>query len=231
MAMAEDKEVDVGMVFQIFFCKAYEHLVVLALEGRFCAILALQATASRPLQSEAYTDVRVQPPEEPLAEAAVEDGSEDFEAPRIVGQPIAMGQIEDAAIDFARRRGLTVNRHSAFLFEIPRHPKVVIPREIVNLHAHIGEFRDFSEEPREATRHHLAIFKPEVEHIAQEIHCTSLMLDAVKKVHKTPLLHSTALYGQRSQVGIAEEIHGFHNGRDNIRGEGEAVCMEKYGRG
>ena len=54
MAVPENEEVDVGVILEIGLGKEDEGLFVLALEGRFAAVFALEAAVFGPLQAETY---------------------------------------------------------------------------------------------------------------------------------------------------------------------------------
>ena len=78
----------------------------------------------------------------------------------------------------------------------------MIAREKVHLHAHVGQLGDFPEESCESFGHHIPVLIPEIEHVAQQIDSSSLVLDAVKKAYEPPFLHASVLDGKRSQMGI-----------------------------
>ena len=63
-------------------------------------------------------------------------------------------------------------------------------------------FREFAEKPCKALGHYVFVFVPEVEHVAQEIDGSSLLLDGIKKSHQPPLLHPSVWDSQRPEVGI-----------------------------
>ena len=139
----------------------------------------------------------------------MEHGAE--EAKRTVGRPetVAVCQIKHLTINF-QCGALAVDGHAAFLFKIVVHPEVVVAREEMHLHAHVGQFADFSKQARVALRDDVFIFVPEVENVAQEINGIRLMLDAVEKIDQAALLSSGVWNGQTAQVGVGEEIDIFH---------------------
>jgi hypothetical protein len=63
---------------------------------------------------------------------------------------------------------------------------------------------------RVAPRHHVLVLVPEVEHIAQQVDGTRLLLDTVEESHQPPFLHPLVSNGPRTKVGVAKEIDWFH---------------------
>ena len=72
MAVPENEKVDVGVILEIGLGKEDEGLFVLALEGRFATVFALEATVFGPLQAETYAPTRMEGGKEPLRHAIVE---------------------------------------------------------------------------------------------------------------------------------------------------------------
>ena len=106
-----------------------------------------------------------------------------------VSQPISVSQEEYLSIKF-NGLWLLVQDNAALFLQIPVCPDVVVAREVVHFHAHICQLRYFSEETGEALGNHIAVFVPEVEHIAQQVDGSGLGLDAVKEPYQPSLLHS-----------------------------------------
>ena len=112
-----------------------------------------------------------------------------------------MSQIEHLAVDVHRLR-LLVQDDATLLLQISIHPDVVVAGEVMNLHAHVGKLREFAEKPCVALRHHIFVFIPEVEHVAEQIYRRRLMLYVVEKAHQTALVHSAMVYRQRAEVCV-----------------------------
>ena len=131
---------------------------------------------------------------------------------RLVGvaQSVAVGQIEDLAIELDGLR-LLVQDDATFLCQIVIGPDVVVACEVVHLDAHVCQLGYLSKETGEAFGHHIFIFVPEVKHIAQQIDSCCLLLDRVKEAHQSSLLHASVLNGPRAKVGIGKEIDILHN--------------------
>ena len=79
--------------------------------------------------------------------------------------------------------------------QVAEGPDVVIPREVVHLDPHVRQFRQLAEKARIALGYYVLIFKPVVEHVAQQIHRCRLLLDAVKEPYQPSLLHATMVNG------------------------------------
>ena len=148
--------------------------------------------------------------EEALADAVVEHGAYDLELRVGVAQPVAVGQIEDAAVELRGQR-LAVDDDAALALQVVEGPDVVVAREVVHLDAHVCQLGDLAEEARVALRHHVFIFEPEVEHVAQQIDGSRLRLDGVEEAYESPLLHPLVLECPGSEVGVAQKVNIFHN--------------------
>ena len=103
---------------------------------------------------------------------------------------------EEDAVAYLTGERLSVDDYPTLFFEIAVGPDVVIAREVVHLYAHIGELGNLSEEPSIALRHHVAVFVPEVEHVAEQVDGSGFRLDAVEESHQSALLHALMLYGE-----------------------------------
>ena len=119
--------------------------------------------------------------EEPLAGLAVEDAAYHLE--RLVGiaQPVAVSQVENLAIEL-NCLWLFMQDNTALFLQVFVGPDIVVASEVMYLDTHVGQFGYLSEETGEAFWHHIFIFVPEVEHIAQQIDGCCLVLDRVKEV-------------------------------------------------
>ena len=189
-----------GVSHQCFF--------VFTLIGRFLAVGTFHAAMLGPCQSEPYPPAWMQRTEPALAERVVEYASNGVEFGIVVAESIAMSHVEYLAVDF-HGRGLVVNNYPTFFFKVAIHPDVVVAREEMHLHAHVGEFRQFAEKPGIAFRHYILVFIPEVEHVAQQIDGGSLVLDVVEKAHQASLLHPAMWDGQRAKMRIRKYINVF----------------------
>ena len=86
--------------------------------------------------------------------------------------------------------------HATFLLQVAVGPEVVVAHEVVHLHAHVGQFGEFAEEARVALGHHVAVFVPEVEHIAEQIDRFRLVFYLVEEAHEAAFLRAAVLYGE-----------------------------------
>ena len=209
MAVAIDKEVDVGMTLHILFCEEHQVLLIFAHKRWFRAIYTLHAAVFSPRKAQPHAPARVKEVEQTLAETVMKHLAQELKLMVGVAQPIAVRQ-EENLVGYLGGFGFRVHRHATFLLQIAVGPDIVIARKEVHLYAHISKFRYLTQETRVTFRHHIAIFVPEVEHIAQQIYGRSLMLYAVEKTHQASFLCASVRYGPRSKMGIAKKIYIFH---------------------
>ena len=143
MAVPENEEVDVGVILEIGLGKEDEGLFVLALEGRFAAVFALEATVFGPLQAEAHAPARMEGGKETLRQAIVEEGAKEGEAATLDAETVTVGEIENLVGDLDSA-GRSVEHHAALFDQIIAHPQVVVAGEIVDLDTEVGEFGEFA---------------------------------------------------------------------------------------
>ena len=127
----------------------------------------------------------------------MEDGSYDLERGVGVAHAVAVGQEELMAVDFGGL-WLLVQDDTALFFQIFVGPDVVVARKVVYLDSHVGEFGHFAQKACETFGHYVAVFVPEVEHVAQQIDGSCFVLDAVEKTYQPALLHPLMRNGQRA---------------------------------
>ena len=195
VAVAEQEVVNVGVVLDVLAGEQHEVLPALSHIGRFLAAFALHAAVPGPLQAEPYAPTGVKGREKVLTQTAVEHGANHLELRVGVAETVAVGKEEHLSVDFGGER-LLVQHYSALALQIVVSPNVVVAREVVHLNPHVGKLRQFAEKARIALRHHVFVLIPEVEHVAQQIDCRSLVLYAVEKAHQPALLHAPVFYGQ-----------------------------------
>ena len=196
MAMAIDEVVDIGMILDIFLRIEHEMLTVFSHVGRLLAVRPLQPRVLGPVQSEPHAPAGMYGRKHPLAHGRMEDAANELKRLTWVAQSVAVGQEEHLSIDLCRFR-LLVQDDTTLLLQIIVGPDIVVAGEVMHLDAHVRQFRDFPKESGEAFRHHIFIFIPEVEHVAQQIHCRRLLLDGVEESHESALLHPLVRNGQR----------------------------------
>ena len=143
MAVPENEEVDVGVIFEIGLGKEDEGLFVFALEGRFAAVFALETTVFGPLQAEAHAPARMEGGEETLRHAIVEEGAKEGETATFDTETIAVGE-EEYFVGDLDSAGRGVEHHAALFDQIIVHPQVVVAGEIVDLDTEVGEFGEFA---------------------------------------------------------------------------------------
>ena len=140
--------------------------------------------------------------EQRLARTAVEYTAQELEARVGIAQSVAVREVEHLVVNLHCLR-LRVYRHAAFVVQIAVGPDVVVARKEVHFYAHVGEFGYFSEEARVAFGHDIAVFVPEIEHVAKQIYGACLGLYGVKEPYKPPLLRAAVVYRPRTEVGVA----------------------------
>ena len=146
---------------------------------------------------------------EALAELVVKSATQPLKLPVVVAQTIAMRKVKSLAVEF-RNESLAMKRNATFLLQVIAHPKVVVADKEMHLYAHVREFGNLTQEARVALGYDKLILVPEVKHISQQVDSTRLMLDAVKEIYEPTLLCASMRYGTTAQVGVREEIYGFH---------------------
>ena len=98
------------------------------------------------------------------------------------------------------------HRDAEFGWQIVENPDVVVANKPIYFHAEVGKLRDFSEKPRESSRHHIAVFIPIVEDVAEEVYFFSRVFNRVEKRHHAPLVVERRVKLARSKMEIGEEI-------------------------
>jgi hypothetical protein len=147
--------------------------------------------------------------EKALQSLAMEHRAYQFEFPILITQAITMCQVEFLTIDFASH-WLVMNDYSTFLFQVIATPNIMITDEEMHFHAHIGQFGNLTEETGISFGHYHLEFIPKVEHVAQQIDSTCLVLDAIQEIHQATLLRTAMFDGTRPQMGIGKEIDILH---------------------
>ena len=194
VAMAEDEEVDVGVRAEVVLGKDDEFLAVLALIGRLLAVFAFHATVACPFQAKGHAPAGMDAGEEALTQAIVEDAAQELELAVLAAQPVAMAQVEEAAVD-VHHAALRVERDATFLLQVVAHPQVVVAREEMHLHAHVRQLAYLAQQAGVALGHHGLVLVPEVKDVAEQVDGGGFVLDAVEEVHQPALLHTRMGYG------------------------------------
>ena len=209
--VSEDEEVDVRMGCEIVFGKEYEFLLVFAGEGWFAALpFVLPPAVFRPGQAELHAPAGVQAGEETLAERVVEHVPQPLVASVSRAESVSVCQVEDASVDFRGKADAAMERHAAFPLEVVPHPEVVVSREEMYLHAAVRQLRQLAEQAGVAFGDDVSVFVPEVEHVPEQVDGGGLVSDAVKEVDQPAFLHPWMRDGAAAQMGVGEEIDGFH---------------------
>ncbi len=196
VAVAVDEIVDVGVGLHVLLGPQDKVLAVLTHIRRLLTVGALQPTVLRPFEAELHAPPRMNEVEQTLACAVVEHPAQELEVGMGVAQAVAVGKIEDLAVQLGCQR-LAVHDEAALFLEVAVGPYIMVAGEEMHLDAHVGKLRQLTEETRVALGHDVLVFVPEVKHIAEQIDCLSLLLDAVEEAHEPALLHAPVGDSQR----------------------------------
>lgn len=99
-----------------------------------------------------------------------------------------------------------VEVHTALLLEIVATPHIVVAGEEVDSNALIGKAGEGAQNTNEALGYDTTILKPEVEYVAHQKYCLSIILDALQPTHEELLGATSLLLITRSKVNIRGEI-------------------------
>lgn len=186
MAVAVEEIVDIGVLSQVLLGVEDERLVLFALVAWRTLALVLETAVLGPFEAEVDTPAGMDAGKHALQQGVVKHAAQEAELAVGVPQTVAMGKIEYLAAYIDRER-FVVHDHAALLGQIVLAPDVVVADEEVYLHTAVGELAHLAEEAGVALGHHVAVFKPEIKHVAQHIHRRGLVLDGVKEVDQTAL--------------------------------------------
>ena len=212
MAVSEDEVVDVGMRLQILACKAHEAFFLFALIGGFAFFLVGLAAVLCPVESEVDEPSGMDGFGATAEQGAFEASKHEARFPvvgcAVVAVSVGEEKLFSAEFDGA---GFAVEDDAAFGGEVVAHPHVVVADEEVYLHAAVGQFADLAEEAGETAGDDVAVFKPEVEHVAEHEHGFGLVLDVVEKTDEPSFLCAAVLQCAAAEVGVGDEVVVFHD--------------------
>ena len=201
MTVSIDKDIDIRVILDVFLGIENQVFTLLTHKGLNTITLVCQSRMLGPRQSEPHTPTGMEGREKMLAKAVMEDRANDLERLAGVAQAVAMCQIEYLSIELYGL-WLLVEDDTTLALQIFVGPDVVVACEIVHLDTHIGQLGYLAKETGEALRHHIAVLVPEVEHIAQQIDGSRLVLDTVEETHQSALLHALMRNGEGAKVGV-----------------------------
>ena len=93
-----------------------------------------------------------------------------------------------------------------FLVQVPSHPEIVVPGEIVDGYPAIGEVLQSGQRAVKSFRDDGCIFKPEVKEIADNKQLFSVRKDTAEECQQAVLLLTFFLTGAEAEVDIGDEI-------------------------
>ena len=129
-------------------------------------------------------------------------------AQRLPAEIIAVAQKEKSAVytSFYPSVFRIYNLDAYLGLHIIEQPYIVIAGEPYNLYAGIGHACQLPEKTDVAPGHYRAVLEPVVEHIAEQINGTSIVLYAAQKRYNTILMRSGIGDIARPQVHVAKKI-------------------------
>ncbi len=204
--VAEDEVVDVGVGGEVFGGELNERFSVGAAvrvgHGVEASVLFAPAKGERDGPS------GVDGGKELLAEAVAEQGAEKPEARRIFADSVAMGDEEFFAVKLGGYYAVD-HLDAQFAGEIVENPYVVVPYEPSDFYAGVSQLGKAAEETGKAAGHHVAVLKPEVEHVADEVDSFGIFGHVAQAAHDAPL----GLVGGgkvcSAEMQVAEKVGGF----------------------
>ena len=123
-----------------------------------------------------------------------------------VAEAIAVSQVEKLTLDVDGHR-LIVHDDATLLGEVSFAPYVVVADEEVHFDTHVGELRHLTQKAGISLRHHMVVFEPKVEDVAQHIHGRGLVLDAIEELHQATLACAHRSECATAQVCVRYEIN------------------------
>ena len=114
-------------------------------------------------------------------------GTQELEFLVRIAQTITVGEVELLTVYFRCKR-FAMHNDTALFSQIVSAPNVMVSCEEVYFHSYIRQFGQFAQETGIAFRHNGLEFIPKVEHIAQQIHGRSFVLDTVEEVDEASFL-------------------------------------------
>ena len=188
MAVAIDEIVYIGVILDVFLREEHKVFATLTHIGRLLVVGSFQAGVLGPVQSEPHTPAGMYVGKCPLTQFRMEQVAQQLELLVWITETVAVCQEEDFSVNLGGER-LLVQDDTALFLSVFVGPDVVVAREVMHLDTHVGQFREFAEETGIALRYHVFVFVPEVEHVAQQVDGSGLLLDRVKKSHQPAFLH------------------------------------------
>ena len=91
---------------------------------------------------------------------------------------------------------LAMKNHPTFLLQVSIRPDVVVANEIMHLDTAVGQFGQFAKEACVSLGNNMAVFIPEVEHVAKKIDSLCVLLYLVKKTYQAAFLHPAVRNGK-----------------------------------
>ena len=144
----------------------------------------------------------------PLAESIVENSRHQAETARLAAHLIAM--IEQESV-IANLLGDGARHHldAEFGGQIVENPYIVIAGNPSYGNSRVGKFGKFAEKSHKTPWHHIAVFKPIVDDVAEEIDAFSRVLDGLQPTHHAAFALAGIAQIGSPQVRVANKICVF----------------------
>lgn len=208
MHVAENVEIHIGVGSRMLFGEIAQNFqsALVFLSNAFGA--AIQTIAFRPVVGKWHGQSRMQGGVETLAEAIVEHSRHQAEASRLAAHLIAMIE-QESVITNLLGDGARHHLNAQFGGQIVENPYIVIAGNPSDGNARVGKFGKFSEKAHKAPRHHIAVFKPIIDDVAEEIDALSRVLDGLQPTHHAAFALAGIAQIGSPQVRVANKICVF----------------------
>lgn len=203
MAVPEDKVINFRLFLQDIPRMLQKEFLLPMVNG--VEVPGFAAAALRKEVSKANAKVGVEAVESPLAKAVPENRLDEFIPTVARPKPIAVVQVACAPMDHAQYRRMH-DLGTKLFCEIIAQPHVMVPGKVVDHNALVVQFCEFAQDAHIAFGHSLAVFKPKVEDIAQQIEFLGIGRDQVEPLHKMFFPRQARRVVGRTEVEVGSEI-------------------------
>ena len=203
--VSEEEIAGVGVVGQVCVAEGLQ-----AAQGHLGAFgagaeLWLLSRGGAPAQCEGDGPSGIDGGVEVLAEAVAEEPLHEAEGARVAAGAVAVRHIEGDAVDFFCQLGVH-HPHAEFFLDIVEEPDVVVAGQPCHLHAGVGELGELAEQAHVALWHHVLVFVPVVEDVAEQVYGHGLLLDAVEEGDDASFALAGTVVVGGAQVKVAQEV-------------------------
>lgn len=214
MAVCEYKMLNVSCLQQfagelhleLFFAMEFQHAFFVGITARF---------GEEPGDSERLS--RMQQTVEPPVEAIVEYPLDKQVFALFSTQSVAVTHKTAVSVD-SHQLCLAVDSSSECPRKVVLHPHVVVSRKVVNLNTLCVQLLQIGEQGDVTFRHHVAVFEPVVEDVAQEEEVLEIPFHALKQLHEFlfPFLAGGIRRGAEMRVRHEQTVAVQHDRVGNV---------------